>query len=525
MKSNVSKIKNIFNKQTYLALMIAIILIQPILDIDHLLYPFLNQLGIPLPSTIVYLLGYPFMILLAFLIKEKNKKRTLIFATIYLTLIILYFVTHHLMTKDLTELLYLPTTYKYSMSSELKYVLSLVLPVGLVYAFFKSEFTQETFDKIVIISSILISFPLFFFNLFAIGPSTYYAGDTLANFPTWFFGVYETYNPKMLATKFYFSEGNTTGIILFSLYPLLINQLIKAKNKWLLFGLVFIQGVAMNVLATRVATYGASLMLAAVLFVWLFLVLIKKMKFNFSNLAMISILLAIFYFALPYTPAVRNLQIDNRNDLNVVQNDSKLDEWKGTINDEGLIPGSAQFNYYYQHIFEDYYWLLTISNEYYKYYYPYVMDPKFYVDLIFEVDFYDRVSGRQFEEIFFKYKWNKLNNIQKVFGFGYSRFMNGSILLEQDFSMQQYTLGYSGMVLLTFPWLALVAVLGIIAIRKFKYIFDLDILLPAIAIASILGGAYLSGHVLDQYFSSTFLAFYMGYLLFKLTQINKIGKK
>lgn len=522
MKSIKNLSEKYLNKDSYLALMIVLILVQPILDIDHLLYPLLNSVGLPLPSTIVYLIGYPIMVALAFIIKERNKKRTFIFGAIYLVIVGIYFIAHHLVTKDMGEMLYLPTTYKYLLSTELKYVLSLILPLGLVYAFFKSDMNQQVFDRIVIISSILISFPLFFFNLFAIGPSTYYAGDTLANFPTWFFGVYEKYNPKMLATKFYFSEGNTTGIILFSLYPLLINQLIKAKKKWPMVFLIIIQGIAMNVLATRVATYGVSLMLGTVLGLWLFLVVIRKTRFQIKVLGILGALLMMFYLALPYTPAVVNLNIDNRNDLNVVKNESKLDEWKGTINDEGLVPGSAQFNYYYQHIFEDYYWLLTISNEYYKYFYPYVMDPKFYVDLIFEVDFYDRVSGRQFEEYFFNYKWSKLDSTQKLFGFGYSRFMNGSILLEQDFSMQKYTLGYLGMGLLTFPWLILIAVLGIKALTRFKYLFDLDILLPAVSIASLLGGAYLSGHVLDQYFSTTFLAFYLGYLYHK---VNSLGKQ
>ena len=514
-------LRSLLTKQNYLALMVAIILIQPLLDIDHLVYPYLNQFNLPLPSTLVYLLGYPVVVLLAFLINENKKKRTLIFGLIYLSIVGIYFLAHHYVTKDLFEFLYLPTTYIYSMSDELKYILSLIFPLGLVYAFYKAEFNQKVFDRIILISSMSISLPLFVFNMLAIGPSTYYAGNTLANFPTWFFGVYDTYNPKMLATKFYFSEGNTTGIILFSLYPLLINLLIKAKHKWPIFLMVAIQGIAMYVLATRVATYGVSLMLGLVLIMWLFLVVLRKSKFQLMNVVMLGSLLLFFYFTLPLTPAVKNLEIDNRNDLTVSQNDNKLTEWKGTINDEGLVPGSAEFNYYYQHIFEDYYWLLTISNEYYKYYYPYVMDAKFYVDLIFEVDFYDRLSGRQFEQIFFDYKWNKLDSTQKLFGFGYTRFMNGSILLEKDFEMQKYTLGYLGMVILTFPWLILVALLGLKALYRFKYILDLDVLIPAVSIASILGGAYLSGHVLDQYFSSTFLAFYVGYLFFKLKRLSQ----
>lgn len=517
---NVNIFKKYFNQTNYLSVTIAIILLQPLLDIDYLIHPFLEKFGLPLPSTVVYLIGYPVLVVFAFLLNDRNKKRTLIFGLMYLFILAIYFIVHHLTVVDMTELLYLPTTYKYTLSGELKYVLSLVLPLGLVYAFYQAKFSQEVFNRVVLISAISIALPLFVFNMLAIGPSTYYAGDTLANFPTWFFGVYESYNPKMLATKFYFSEGNTTGIILFSIFPLILTQFIKARNKLIYYFLIPIYSIAMWVLATRVATYGVLIMLLVIGFIWIFLVLLKKERIQIIPLTFLVIMITLSYLVLPYTPAVRNLEIDNRNDLKVSQNEGKIDEWKGSIDDEGLMPGSVEFNYYYQHIFEDYYWLLTISNEYYKLYYPYVMDPKFYVDLIFEVDFYDRVSGRQFQEIFFNYKWNQLNSSQRLLGFGYSRFMTGSILLEQDFIMQRYTLGWIGMVLLTFPWLGLLVVLMFYALRNFSDVFDLEIISPAISISAILGGAYLSGHVLDQYFSTTFLAFFIAFLMYQLTHIK-----
>ena len=186
-----------------------------------------------------------------------------------------------------------------------------------------------------------------------------------------------------------------------------------------------------------------------------------------------------------------------------------------------MIPGSAEFNFYYQNIFENYYWLLTISEEYYKWFYPYVIDPKFYVDLIFEYDFWERQSGRQFQQIFFDYKWDKLNDTQKLFGFGYSRFMMGSILLEQDFLMQKYTLGYLGTVILTFPWLGLLIYMLYQVVRNIKKACNFDLIVYGVAFGAILGGAYMSGHVLDQFFSSTFLALFAGIILYKLNQLKK----
>lgn len=517
----VNTLKKHINNENLVVLMMAVVIVQPIFDIDYLLFPLLDKINVPLPSTFLYFIGLPLLIFFAFLIKEQNKKRTLIFAGIYIGLIGVYTIAHHFYVRDMFEQLYLTNRYIYSVSTEIRYILTLVIPFGLVYAFYRTELNTDSIKKIVIVSSALISVPIFLSNLFLFGPATYYDGPTLANFPTWFFGIYETHHPKSLTTKFFFSEGNTTGIILFSIYPLLIRQLFTEKRRLLVLSLIFIQGWAMYVLATRVATYGVPLMIAAVIFVYLFLVVLKKERFNWKPFVMLIVIFSIFFASLPLTPAVKNLEIDNRNDLAVFENDENRKEWKDEIDNIDLIPGTAEFNYYYQHIFEVYYWLLTIPDVYYKWYYPYVIDPKFYVDLIFEYEFWERKSGRQFQQIFFDYKWDKLDDTQKLFGFGYSRFMMGSILIEQDFVMQTYTLGYIGVALLNLPWIGVVLYMLYLALRRIKSACNFDLIVLAISIVSILGGAYLSGHVLDQFFSTTYLALFVGTALFQLVQLNK----
>lgn len=521
MKQILNKLKKLNTNENYMVLMLLIVVLQPIIDLDYLLYSILDPIGLPLPSTVVYFIGFPIIFILAFLLKEQNKKKTILFTGMILSVVSIYFIIHHFMVKDMFEMLVLANTYTYSITTELRYVLTLLIPFGLVYAFYKGEITQKVINKVVIISSILIAFPLFFSNLFLFGPSTYYNGPTLANFPTWFMGIYDTQNPKHLATRFFFSEGNTTGIVLFSLYPLLIRQYFNTTKRWFILTLIIIQGWAMYVLATRVATYGVPLMLSVSLGIWLFLIILKKEKFEWKPLILLSSVLMMFIVTLPFTPAVKNLEVDNQNNQLVFNDDDLREQFKNEIGGEDLIPGTALFNFFYQNIFEDYYWLLTISEEYYKEYYPYRMDPKFYVDLIFEYDFWERQSGRQFQQIFFDYKWSKLTETQKLFGFGYSRFMMGSILLEQDFVMQKYTLGYIGTGLLTFPWIGILIYMLYKALRNIKNVLDFDCIVLAISFGAVLGGAYMSGHVLDQFLSNTFLAFYAGVLLYKLNRLNK----
>lgn len=519
------KINALFKKYAtndhHLILMVMIILLQPIVDMDYLLYPYLDPIGLPLPSTVFYFIGLPLVIGLSFLIKEQSKRKVLFFASFYIGVVSVYFIAHHWIVKDMFELLYLTNRYVYTFATEFRYVITLVIPLGLVYAFFKTEFNQPMVHKIIISTSILISFPIFFGNLLLIGQSTYYPGPTSANFLTWFMGIYDTINPKMLANRFYFSGGNTVGIVLFAIYPMLLRQFFTSAKKWFILTLIVIQGWAMLILATRVATYGAPLMIALVIGVWLFLVLLKREKFNWKSLIILSAVLLMFVAALPFTPAIRNLEVDRRNNQLVVEDEYLRQQFKDDIDSGNLIPGTAAFNYFYQNIFEDYYWLLTISEEYYKWYYPYIIDPKFYVDLIFEYDFWERQSGRQFQQIFFDYKWDKLDDTQKLFGFGYSRFMMGSILLEQDFLMQKYTLGYLGAIILTFPWIGLLIYMFYQVVRNLKKACNFDLIVYVAAFGATLGGAYMSGHVLDQFFSSTFLALFAGIILNKLNQLKK----
>jgi hypothetical protein len=507
------------NRENQITLMVLVVLLQPIFDLDYLIYPFLNRLGIPLPSTFFYFIVLPLTILFVFFFIEKKKKTVFILASSYLALVMVYTLVHHQVVKDMFELLYLTNRYIYTFREEVRYVITLIIPLGLVYAYYRTELSSKVIIKIAVIASILIAWPIFLSNVFVYGPATYYDGPVQANFLTWFFGAYEIYHPKFLTTQFFFSEGNTTGIVLFALLPILTYAFFRSKRKFFFTILLFVHGWAMFVLATRVSTYGVILMLGATIIVWLILSIMRIETFEWKSLVIVSLLLLMFVSALPYTPAIRNIDIDNRNDLAVFDNENLREQFRSELDSGDLIPGTAEFNYFYENIFRNYYWFLTLPDVYYKWYYPYQIDPKFYVDLIFEVDFWDRKSGRQFQQIFFDYKWDKLNDQQKLFGFGYSRFMMGSILLEQDFAMQKYTLGYIGTIILTFPWLMMILGMVWMVLRKFKRICNFELAVLAMAIVALIGGAYLSGHVLDQFFSSSFLALFMGTLFVRLREL------
>ena len=186
-----------------------------------------------------------------------------------------------------------------------------------------------------------------------------------------------------------------------------------------------------------------------------------------------------------------------------------------------LIPGTPEYINFYVYMFEAYgingRYIQSVPSVYYTTYYSYQHDPKFWVDVM-NMDVYDRVNGRQIETIFTKYKYRNLSAVQKLFGMGYSTFNAGGIVLERDFVMQTYLLGYVGFALLVFPWLAWV-LYGLVAfIRRFRKLAVLPNMILAVSVGAGMGAAYLSGHMLDQFVTTMFCALLIGVLVNRIQE-------
>ena len=157
---------------------------------------------------------------------------------------------------------------------------------------------------------------------------------------------------------------------------------------------------------------------------------------------------------------------------------------------------------------------------YYTEYYSYQHDPKFWFDVCM-MPVFDRVNGRQIETIFFNYKYQNLTSPEKLLGMGYSTFMNGSIVLERDFVMQIYTLGYIGELLCVVPWI-LICLYGLVQfIRNWKKLLNLENMMLIVSLGAGLGSAYLSGHMLDQFITTIFMALIVAVLLNRVQEARR----
>ncbi len=512
--------KNIDSKKIITWIVGALIMLQPIIDMDYLIYDFLNQFSIPRFSTIIRFIIIPLLVLWTFFTVEKKQKHVFVLAGGYGISLLVFYVLHSKQALALYPRLNLTTNFEFNYFQELTYLLTLVLPFAIVYCSYHAEFKEDIIKKITMFSSAIIGIPIVLGDVFLFGKSTY-EGYTQAPFYMWFFGIYETYHPRVLASKFFFNEGNTIGILMFMILPLLyyfFSMSTSKKEKGILVTLIVVQSLAMQILSTRVATYGAILIPVVFLVLYLFdRLLLKRDVVKVDMIILTIVCFATFVTILPYTPAVVNQKIDAKNDLALIDNGA-ADEGKSALkNAKDLIPGTKEFNNFYIFMFEQYgiraKYASSIPKIYYDSWYHYKFDPKFWVDMILDRPVEERVGGRRIQKIFMDYKYENLTSKEKLLGMGYSTFMNGSILIEKDYTQQVYTLGYIGTLLTIVPWIIVVGVCGLLVLIKWKKLLTLEITTYALVLLSAIGSAYISGHVLDQFLTTTFMAFILAILM------------
>ncbi len=504
-----------FNKELLRIVLVVLIIMQPVIELDYMLYDLFSEFNIPLISTVVKFIVIPLLIIAGFILFDENKKRTIVFGGLYSVATLVYFIFHCMNAAAIRQDLYLPPNFYFNTFQELTYLMTMILPYYLIYVFYQAKFKEHFIKATVVGLSAVISVPILVSNLFVFGHSTY-VGYTQASFISWFFGIYETVHPRELASKFFFVEGNTIGIILFMTIPLLYYFLYKSKEKkegYLIGGLIVVQSLSMIILSTKVATYGTIIGALVFLAVYVFCSLImKNTKFYIKTLIFPALVIMMCALILPYSPAIINQQIDNANDTVVLEDSYMITDGKDGVTEQ-LEGAKTKYDPSLVYAFEQYgiksNLMSTVPTMYYMEWYKYTYDAYWWLDLLFNVPFYERVNGRQIQTLFIEYKWSETPNptVDHALGLGYSTMMNGSLILEVDFIQQFYSFGYIGFMFIAAPWLLVTAYGAIRVLIQPKWYFKMDILLFAASLCFGLVSAYMSGHTLDEFSSSIFMAF------------------
>lgn len=510
--------KNTLQKIIYMVTLI-LVAIHPIIELDYLLADTFDSIGLPRVTTVIDFIILPLMVILTFYLYENNKKKVSLVFGIYLLIFGSYFILHCLNADSLQYSLFLPNNYVFLISDEVVYTITLMLPLVYVWVFYHFNVSQKSLKCITMTLSFVTGFPILISNLFLFGKSTY-VGYTIDNIFSWFSLPYDTeqFHPRFYATKFFFEEGNTIGILMFIILPLLyyfFYQSEKKKEKLAIGALIIVQSISMIILSTRIATYGSALIPVMVLAVYIILVIIKEEKWKIYFPAFLVIVTIMCAIIIPFGPAYQNQQIDALDYGFVKRDDDKISTGKEYLRKgENLVKYSEEWRDFYVYMFEDYSFLMNVTPPvYYTEWYDYRHDPEFWVDLIFDYPLEERVNGRQIENIFTHYKWDPLNQYQKALGLGYGTFMRGSILLERDFAQQYFSYGYIGFILIMAPWLVMIIYLGIKLLLGFKkgYWNMYNILLMAGVCSGVLC-SYTSGHTFDEFTTSLVIALFISVL-------------
>lgn len=515
-----NKLSKYINKKTVFTAVCVLIALHPIIELDYLAFDFLDSIGLPRLTTIVDYIVLPLLVILTFILYEKNKKKVGIFSIVYSLLFGIYFIFHVQNANYLQYNLRLPKNFVFLLSDEVTYTITLFLPLVYIWVTNKLDITENVLKKIAVVLSSVTAIPIFISNLFVFGESTY-QGYTIANFLSWFSLPFNatTNHPRMYATKFFFEEGNTIGILMIMVLPLLYYFFYKSKNKKEKIGLsilILIQSISMIILSTRIATYGAAIVPVMMLIIYIVLIILKYEKFDKVFTCFAIVMTLVSGSIIPFGPAYQNQMIDALDYGFQKENDTEKNNKRDEVirGGKGLEPFSKEWLDYYTYIFEDNAFMIGVTPPvYYKEWYDYKQDPKFWVDFIFNYELEERVNGRQVQTIFTHYKWDPLSSKEKALGLGYSTFMRGSILLERDFAQQYFSYGPIGFMFIMAPWFVIAFVLGIKLLmgyknKKWTYV---NITLMMIVCLGLIS-SYVSGHTLDELTASLFIALCAGML-------------
>ena len=507
--------KKLLNKENILTLIFILVALHPIYELD---WCFNGVVGPDIPirlSTLINFIVLPLLVIVVFVLFEKNKKKVLIGFGIYAIVFCIYFVLHLLSARTLIEDIHLSYTFLYYPKDEIVYTVTLLLPLVYVYVFNFADIKEKMIENISLITSMLISLPIIISNIFGFGLTTY-RDELRGNIFDWFKLPFDSkeHHPRRYATAFFFKEGNTIGILLVMLLVFQYYFLIKEKNKkkkvLLLLSIVF-STFSMLILGTRVATYGAIIVPIAVLVLYLIYLLLKKETLNKIFICVSVLMIVVSSIILPYSPAYQNQLFDASDYSTLKLEDSyRAGKRQAILNGaEGFEPFSAAWVDYYVYVFDEYKFLANVTpSDYYEYYYDYHVDPKFWVDLVFDYELEERVNTRQVETIFYKYKWNNYMTLyQKLFGFTFGIFMRGGINIERDFIQQFYSYGYLGFPLVMGPWLVL---FGYVIYLFIKRLFEKKVTLYQLCILMSIGlgvvSGIISGHTFDELSTSMIIS-------------------
>lgn len=379
-----------------------------------------------------------------------------------------------------------------------------ILPLMLLYVLLhnKDIFNKEYYFKIIKWIIGIISFSIIALNILKLSYISYSPSHNHILYNMFDYFLYQG-DYKQLSARGFFDSANELSAILFMLLPVNIYLLYKEGKKFNVV-LYVCQFLAMVLLGTRTAAFGAAIISIVALICYGIVILIKKEKINkwFVTTFMVAALACTAYMCISpfmfgrlndgnYSFAIKDQKAYT--DLETV----KTDDIDALIN-----------KYKYEYLINDYF--LKI--------YPVKGDKEFWLECAKRDKALNNDSRKMKTDILNRIVERNDNPNDKIFGLGYTL---NFIDLERDYYYQYYLFGVAGLLLFIGPYFYLLFKNIIIALRNFSKNVSLK---TALCFMSPMLGmviAYYSGHVFGWVSPMMYLVMFLGLLTYVVHENNK----
>lgn len=479
-------------------LLIAFVLLQPILDIYYLYTDKVVRMFGFSPATIIRVSITCILVILT-LITLKDKKLWF-FICIYLLIVGVYTVAHIANARDFHSLV--PGDFGYSMKSEISYIIRMLIPMIIILITYKACVKRDHFEITTKCTLLLISGIIVITNLFKISLGSYNNKIIKDNIIGWFIDAYTKYDYSALASKGFFNFANQISALLVFLLPIMM---VIYVNKSTLINLIIIITtlLAMVMLGTKVALYGAIIDIFIFIGVVIFISFIKRKNLITRRMCiMLGLSLLIIGVLITKAPSINREKTSYGIRINNAKVEKKIEF------DQSVMYSKESMMKYIEVNYKD----LMVNKYFITKSYPYQYDTEFWVKII-NLPVFERLDWRNLEQKMLQRVMDINNNHKdKFLGLTFSRTQN-IYNLEKDFVAQYYSLGIIGVILFLGPYILVVLSCIIFILRKLKNRISLENTIICFAAIFALGVSYYSGNVLDSLTVTIIMSFILGNLI------------
>lgn len=459
-----------------------------------------NKLTIPNILTIIFLFFFPLtglkilhhnltnlvivifvgLIFILTIYYYHNSRKYLKYLLLYYLLCLIYLLLSFWHSQSFNS--YIPN--EYSLFSEFLTILKLVMPITFLYSLYYQKLPKKYYLFIIRSWIIFISGLIIITNIFKVSLASYGDGLIKYNIFSWYKKPYYVDS----ASKGYFMYANQIAIIMLLLLIVISYYVINNKYSFIY---VFLLGLAMLMLGTRVSSLGGFLTLLFITLFYLLICLLKKKPLQKRSFGLF-IILFLWLLILPISPFYnRQLEL----------NKPKINQVMGEVDSNQTIESkeevSSKQEYVWGHYNPEY-----LPSYFFTDYYNIEYDEDFWYDFVQKYPAY-QMNYRLIEKSIIKRMMQINNNkLDILLGISNVRIQN-VVNLERDFVLQYYAFGIIGSLIL----LLIYVILTIYYLYLFfkNQTFDLFIISTCIVIFIFV--SFLTGNILNSLFSNLSFVF------------------